>query len=94
MEQRDKTAVRVLVHGQVQGVGFRYFAQELAVELGLVGWVRNLSDGDVEAYTEGQRQVLETWIARLRQGPPLARVNDLRITWQIPQGTFRTFTIQ
>ncbi len=60
--------------GQVQGVGFRYFAETTAVGLGLRGFVRNLRDGRVEALAEGSPDALATFEHALRTGPAHARV--------------------
>ena len=70
------TAVPVLhavVHGRVQGVGFRWFIRERARELGVRGWVKNRADGAVEVEAAGDAQSL----ARLSEGPPGARVSVL-----------------
>jgi len=88
-----KEAVHVLIKGRVQGVGFRYFAQDSALELGLFGWVRNLADGDVEAVAEGRSEDIETWIRRLHQGPSLSRIQAIQTTPQKSQGSFNTFSI-
>ena len=89
-----QAAVHVLVRGRVQGVGFRYFALDTAQNLGLVGWVRNLPDGTVEAYAEGNKRTLESWIDHLHQGPSLSRVDSLDTHWQIPSETFTIFQIR
>ncbi len=88
------SAVLLLIHGRVQGVGFRFFAQETAEELGLFGWVRNVPDGSVEAYGEGNREDLEAWIKHLQQGPPLSRVDPIQPAWQTPQGSLEEFSIR
>ena len=67
------------ITGQVQGVGYRYFAVRVARELGLNGWVRNLSDGRVEAYAAGPAQRLEDFEARLRKGPPAGEVRGVEV---------------
>ena len=72
--------VRVVVCGQVQGVGFRAFTVRRARELGLVGWVRNLADGSVEAEASGAEPALIEFLSALRQGPAPARV--VRVTEQ------------
>jgi acylphosphatase len=90
----SKSAVLLSIQGRVQGVGFRYFAQDAAQELGLAGWARNLPDGSVEAYAEGPKEALEAWVSRLQQGPPLSRIEAIRPTWQAPQGDLRTFSIR
>jgi acylphosphatase len=65
------------VSGRVQGVGYRQFAARVAREFGLKGWVRNLSDGRVEAYAAGPVHLLEDFEARLRLGPPAGEVRGV-----------------
>ena len=67
------------ISGEVQGVGYRYFAIRVARELGVKGWVRNLSDGRVEAYAAGPARILEDFEARLRQGPPAGDVRGVTV---------------
>jgi len=67
-------AVRVVVSGRVQGVGYRYFTRQKALEHGLVGTVRNLPDGGVEVRAEGARSALVCLVADLRRGPALSLV--------------------
>ncbi len=67
------------VSGQVQGVGYRYFAVRVARELGLKGWVRNLPDGRVEAYAAGPAHLLEDFEARLRKGPMSGEVRGVEV---------------
>jgi len=71
-------ARRWIVEGQVQGVGFRWFAQLKARELGLRGWVRNLPDASVEVVASGDDRSLEEMEKALRRGPPAAEVIQLR----------------
>ena len=72
-----KKAKRWIVKGDVQGVGFRAFAQHGARNLGLVGWVRNLDDGSVEAYAAGSDHQLSDFAALLHKGPRLAGVRSV-----------------
>jgi acylphosphatase len=72
-------ARRYVVSGRVQGVGFRYFVQRKAVELGVAGWVRNRPDGTVEAEAAGPKELLDDFELELRRGPPLARVDHMAI---------------
>lgn len=67
-------ALRLRVHGKVQGVWYRAWCMEQAHELGLDGWVRNRSDGTVEAVTCGPDASVREMARRSRQGPPAARV--------------------
>ncbi len=70
-------ATRVLVDGLVQGVGFRFFAERAARDLGVRGWVRNLPDGRVEAVAAGPGDRVEAFVDRLRRGPRGARVEGV-----------------
>ena len=67
-------ARRAVVTGRVQGVGFRYFAERVARECGLNGWVRTLPDGSVETLAEGAEDSVARFLERLRQGPRASRV--------------------
>lgn len=87
------SAVHLLIQGRVQGVGFRYFVQETAQHVGLCGWVRNLPDGSVEVFAQGDRVVLDDFVARMRKGPPLSRVEAVQPRWQAPDPRINTFDI-
>lgn len=67
-------ARRYLISGRVQGVGFRYFAQATAAREGILGWVRNTSEGRVEVVAEGDAEALERFERSLWHGPRGARV--------------------
>jgi len=69
------------IHGKVQGVGFRYFTQRAAKELGLTGWVRNLPDGSVEVFACGPKGTLERFMQSLEVGPIGSQVADIRFQW-------------
>lgn len=71
-------AVRVRIAGRVQGVWFRGWTVQRAMELKLDGWVRNRSDGSVEALFAGPANVVETMLQQCWEGPPSARVTDVR----------------
>ncbi|MEM0022682.1 MAG: acylphosphatase [Archaeoglobaceae archaeon] len=70
-------AIEIFVSGVVQGVGFRYFTVRVARELGIKGYVKNLSDGRVYIYAVGDEGALEKFLANVRKGPPLAVVRDV-----------------
>lgn len=76
--------LRVVVHGTVQGVGFRFATVESARHLDLRGWVRNLHDGGVEAHLEGPHDRLDAMVRFLRNGPPGARVERCVVTVDVP----------
>jgi acylphosphatase len=70
---------KLRIRGRVQGVGYRYALQEAAERLAVTGWVRNRSDGSVEALLQGEVQSIEAVIAWARRGPPAARVAEVRV---------------
>ena len=83
----------LLIHGAVQGVGFRAFARNAADLLGVVGYVRNLDDGGVEVAAEGRPTVIHELVRRLKHGPPHSRVDALEMG-QIPvSGEYPDFRI-
>jgi acylphosphatase len=82
------------IGGHVQGVGFRAFVQEKAIELGLVGWVRNRWDGTVEVVAEGERSPLEQFLGWLRKGPRSSYVSDLHFEWQAAIDEYRDFRVR
>ncbi len=86
--------VTVRIAGEVQGVGYRFFAWRRAAALSVRGYVRNLADGSVEVIAEGARSVLERLLAELRNGPSAARVDDLSAEWSDPTGEFKDFSIR
>lgn len=80
-------ARNVRVTGRVQGVVFRQSAADRARQLGVAGWVRNCSDGSVEAHVEGEEDAIEAMIGLLREGPPEARVEDVRVEEASSEGS-------
>ena len=85
--------LHAIVHGDVQGVGFRYFVQRKAQQLGLTGWVRNNDDGTVELVAEGTRQQLEDLKRVLEEGPRLARVDRVETKWSEATGNLGRFEL-
>lgn len=82
------------VRGRVQGVGFRYFVLDRAIDLELRGWVANSADGSVRCVAEGPRPALERLLAAIEQGPPGARVDGVSSTWLPATGAFTTFDVR
>ena len=78
-ERSDRRCVRVRIEGSVQGVGFRYWTERVATELGLTGWVRNRRDGTVEALFCGPAQDVAEMLERCREGPRAARDTAVEI---------------
>jgi acylphosphatase len=77
---------RVVIRGRVQGVFFRDSTRERAVALSLGGWVRNCSDGSVEAVLEGPANAVEQMLPFLQDGPPRASVREVDVRVEPPEG--------
>ena len=89
----QKRCVRVLVEGRVQGVWFRESTRRCAEELGLTGWVRNLSDGRVQAVFEGDARAVSQAVDYVRVGPPMARVLDVVVEELEPEN-YERFSVR
>jgi acylphosphatase len=87
-------ARHIVVHGRVQGVGFRYFVQNAGSRLGLAGNVRNCEDGTVEIIAEGDGRGLATFIKEVEKGPALARVTRMEIQEMPAGGHYSSFHIE
>ena len=86
-------SAHMMVHGRVQGVGFRVFAAQAARRFQLFGGVRNLHDGRVELEVEGPKELIETLLTALKIGPPAAEVSQIETTWGQSTGRFSDFRI-
>ena len=75
-----RRGIEAVVHGHVQGVGFRFFVISCASELGVTGWVANRADGTVQVVAEGEPASLEALLAALHDGPPGAEVTAVDVT--------------
>lgn len=71
--------MRAVITGRVQGVWYRAWTEKTATALGLSGWVRNCADGSVEAVFAGDDAAVDEMLAACRDGPPLARVDDVTV---------------
>lgn len=88
------TAKRVLVSGRVQGVFFRAFTRDKALEVGASGWVRNLPDGRVEAHVEGTDAQVEAMLAWFPKGSPYSKVAGVEVEDAEAEGLRETFVIR
>jgi len=88
-----RTRAHVLVKGRVQGVFFRASMQREARKRRVVGWVRNLANGCVEAVVEGEREQVREIIEYCRKGPSLAQVIEVKVTREDASGRYKTFRI-
>jgi acylphosphatase len=85
---------RYIVTGRVQGVGFRWFVEHAAVQLGLAGWVRNRADGSVEVLASGTREKLHELYSQLRKGPRASRVEHVEVEDAAPDTKLQSFRIE
>ncbi len=85
--------LHAFVSGRVQGVGYRAFTKSTAEKLGLRGFVRNLPDGRVEVYAEGEEENLKKLLSKLYEGPFFAKVTDVEYKFTEPWGKYESFTI-
>ena len=90
----DTLRAQVIVHGFVQGVWFRQSTKDEATRLGVVGWVRNLPDGSVEAMFEGEKKKVEEIVGWCHRGPSGAQVTGVDVGWERPTGEFSRFDIR
>ncbi len=86
------TARRYVVKGRVQGVGFRYFTQKVAQEIGVRGRVRNLPNGAVEVYAEGDVDSMEQFLTGIKKGPSLGFVEDVEVG-EVESAGYQEFSI-
>jgi acylphosphatase len=85
--------LRLIVRGKVQGVGFRYFAKDKALELQITGWVRNLPDRTVEILAQGPGETLERFMQSIEIGPLGSRVEKVESQWIPDEKDQRRFEI-
>lgn len=84
----------VFYSGRVQGVGFRYTAERLALGLKLAGWVKNLPDGRVELVCEGSKEKIEKLLEEIRQSSLKSVITRALCQWEKPTGEFKDFLIE
>lgn len=85
--------VRLIISGSVQGIGYRQWMKQEAQKLHMVGWVKNRTDGSVEAVVSGDDQNIDTLITVSRQGPPLSHVIDVAVIPYTSKETFSSFSV-
>lgn len=88
------TARKFIISGLVQGVGFRFFAQRAAARHQVRGYVRNLDDGRVEAFAEGDEKAVENFKHDLTAGPTYSKVEHIEETIQEPNNLYPMFRIE
>ena len=86
--------VHMWVKGRVQAVGFRAHVEFYALQIGVLGWVRNLGRDTVETVAEGTREQIDQFIGMVKTGPPASRVDEARVEYEIPTGRLDGFTVK
>jgi acylphosphatase len=87
--------VHIWVKGRVQGVGFRAHVEYAARKIGgITGWVRNVGYDTVETLAEGKREDIEQFIAMVKEGPRVSRVDEVKIDWETPNGEYNEFGVK
>lgn len=85
--------MHIFYSGRVQGVGFRFTAEEVARDLGIVGWAKNLRDGRVEVLAEGEEATLKEFLEKIVQEMS-TYIRHVEVSWERPTGEFNDFGIR
>ena len=86
--------LQIIVSGEVQGVGYRYFTQMKAIQFGIKGWVRNIQDSGVEILASGSRADLNLFIEEIRRGNPFSTVDHIEVHETEKTETYKSFAIK
>lgn len=86
--------IHCVITGKVQNVAYRVYAQDVASELGLAGWVRNHRDGSVEVVAQGTADVLKAYVEALHEGSLAANVAGVAVDWRTVTETYDDFAIR
>ncbi|MBI4435951.1 MAG: acylphosphatase [Candidatus Omnitrophica bacterium] len=86
--------IRVFYTGRVQGVGFRFTTEQIALSLGITGWVKNLPDGKVEVVAEGEEARLVSFLEKIKNGPMKPYLRGVEVEWGEVKGEFKEFGIR
>ncbi|MCC6548037.1 acylphosphatase [Candidatus Sumerlaeota bacterium] len=81
------------IKGRVQKVGYRVFTREAAMRFSITGWVKNLNDGSVEVFAEGEEVNLTEFLTELYRGPVLSHVQDIDLDWKSSEKQHEEFAI-
>ena len=93
MPEKQNLRLHAYVTGRVQGVGFRYFVMQAAIERNLTGWVRNRYNGQVEVLAEGEHDALNGFLVQLRRGPVSAVVENVQYDFSDAKGDLTRFNV-
>ena len=90
----EMARAHLIISGRVQGVFYRAFTEDVAQLLALKGWVKNRSDGAVEAVFEGRKEDIEKAISLCYKGPPASQVSSIDVKWEEFKDEFKSFPIR
>lgn len=93
-DEKESISVRLIVRGKVQGVYFRFNMRQVAMKNSVVGWVRNLPDGNVEASLEGNKEDVNQVVQWSKIGPENARVDEVKMDYGEYTGKYKDFIIR
>lgn len=88
------TTCHIIVHGHVQGVGFRFYTKREADRLGVNGWVKNRPDGTVEIVAQSDKTTLQHFIAAVKTGSPASRVGHVHVDEKPEIRRYRSFQVR
>jgi len=88
-----KSASKIIISGTVQGIFFRNFAKENANKLNLKGYIRNLENGNIEIFVEGEKDNINSLIDLLKKGLPYSQIRDVKVETRGWSGDFKEFKI-
>ena len=94
MDESKNSAVKIVVSGVVQGVGFRYYIARIAFEHNLKGYVKNLFNGDVEIFAEGKKEILDELAQKARFGSSHSHVKNIQIQWLDFHNKYNKFEVR
>jgi len=94
LDKSERKRLRVVYKGRVQGVGFRFTVESIAMDAGVTGWVRNLGNGDVELVAEGSEKAIQTMLDEIQNSILGRYVDQTVIRWDDYQGEFSDFRIE
>ncbi len=94
VKANGKKRIHLFYSGRVQGVGFRFTSEQIALSLGIVGWVKNLPGGRVEIIAEGEESKLVGFLEKIKTGAMGAYIRKVDVSWQEATGEFKDFSIR
>jgi len=90
----SRKRAHIFYSGRVQGVGFRYAAQDIAMNLGITGWIKNLDDGRVEVVVEGTEEDIKKFLDNISKGALGRYIKEVVLSWEKPAREFNDFDIR